>query len=505
MKKSSLAILLLSVVILSSVVVYSADAAGIPKKAISTVARFLKADLPTTTVFSDQANTYTAGQKQTFQADGTNAGLNFAGVASDPSGVAAGDVWRNTASDALKVRGSSVTQTIPTLESTETFTGTTTLNSLTLGGAANANNQRITSLGTPTSVTDAARANTLQTKALATGTCSNGQYLAYQTSNSTWICTTLSALTSLNGDSTVAQTVAGTSGNITVTDAGATHTINLGSNAVVTSGSAQTVTKAMTFANGATINGTSNTIVSKTGAYSLTTTDDTVLANANGGAFTLTLPSPSSKMGKVLTIKKTDTTSNKVTISGLIDGSSSVGISTPNKALRLQSDGSIWRTIGGNNTVPYAYMYNNTASMPTVAGNFKIAFNAEGAKSGISHTASGSAGTGGGGDITILESGVYYLSTTGTFSDATSATSTCSLYFQVNGVDVPYSAATLSIPNTKIGANIVSTMVLYLNAGDTLNVWYQTGSANFKLISGTVSGSTTNYPAVALTMYKVGG
>ncbi|HET7337707.1 MAG TPA: hypothetical protein VFJ23_07435, partial [Candidatus Nitrosotalea sp.] len=233
MRKIPIPVVIISIIILTSVVVYSADAAGIPKKAISTVARFLESDLPTTTVFTDQANTYTAGQKQTFQSSSTTAGLNFAGVSSDPSGVAAGDVWRNTASDALKVRGSSITQTIPTLENTETFTGTTTLNSLTLGGDANAGSHKITSLAVPTSTTDAARANTLQTKALATGTCSNGQYLAYQTSNSTWICTTLSALTSLNGDSTAAQTVAGTTGNVTVTDAGATHTINLGNNAVV--------------------------------------------------------------------------------------------------------------------------------------------------------------------------------------------------------------------------------------------------------------------------------
>ena len=233
MRSKNLILFTVSIIVLTSIVVYSADAAGIPKKAISTVARFLESDLPTTTVFTDQANTYTAGQKQTFQSSSTTAGLNFAGVSSDPSGVTAGDVWRNTASDALKVRGTSITQTIPTLENTETFTGTTTLNSLTLGGDANAGSHKITSLATPTSATDAARANTLQTKALATGTCSNGQYLAYQTSNSTWICTTLSALTSLNGDSTAAQTVAGTTGNVTVTNAGATHTINLGSNAVV--------------------------------------------------------------------------------------------------------------------------------------------------------------------------------------------------------------------------------------------------------------------------------
>lgn len=45
--------------VLASVVVYSADAAGIPKKAISTVGQFLTTDLPSTTVFNNIANSLT--------------------------------------------------------------------------------------------------------------------------------------------------------------------------------------------------------------------------------------------------------------------------------------------------------------------------------------------------------------------------------------------------------------------------------------------------------------
>lgn len=89
-------------------------------------------------VVNNNANTYAAGKKQTFQADGTNAGVNFAGVSSDPSGVTAGDLWRNTGSDALKVRGNSATQTIPAF----------------------------------------------------TGTCSNNQILSYSTGSSSWACIT---------------------------------------------------------------------------------------------------------------------------------------------------------------------------------------------------------------------------------------------------------------------------------------------------------------------------
>lgn len=65
-------------------------------------------DLPATVVRTDQANTYTAGMKQTFQNSAATAGLNLVSSA-DPSTLAQGDVWIN-ASD-LKFRGAAATQT----------------------------------------------------------------------------------------------------------------------------------------------------------------------------------------------------------------------------------------------------------------------------------------------------------------------------------------------------------------------------------------------------------
>lgn len=51
----------------------------------------VKADLPATTVSTDQANTYTAGDKQTFQASATTAGA-LVGCAALPSSPATGDI-----------------------------------------------------------------------------------------------------------------------------------------------------------------------------------------------------------------------------------------------------------------------------------------------------------------------------------------------------------------------------------------------------------------------------
>jgi hypothetical protein len=49
-----------------------------------------------TTVFTDQANTYSAGSKQTFAASASTAGVSFAGVTANPSSPAAGDLWLRT-------------------------------------------------------------------------------------------------------------------------------------------------------------------------------------------------------------------------------------------------------------------------------------------------------------------------------------------------------------------------------------------------------------------------
>lgn len=44
-------------------------------------------------VKNNQANTYSAGMKQTFQASATTAGLSFGGVTANPSGASTGDMW----------------------------------------------------------------------------------------------------------------------------------------------------------------------------------------------------------------------------------------------------------------------------------------------------------------------------------------------------------------------------------------------------------------------------
>jgi len=68
-------------------------------------------------------------------------------------------------------------------------TGVTTINSLTLKGAENANSNQINSLAVPTHSTDAQNANHLGLLGnLVVTPCADNQILKWQASNSTWIC-----------------------------------------------------------------------------------------------------------------------------------------------------------------------------------------------------------------------------------------------------------------------------------------------------------------------------
>lgn len=92
------------------------------------------------------------------------------------------------------------------------------------------------------------------------------------------------------------------------------------------------------------------TIATKTSAYTLTTTDFTVLGNASTGAFTLTLPTAVNASGQIYTLKKVDSSANAVTISTTssqtIDGLSSYALSYQYQGLQVQSTNSNWVIIG---------------------------------------------------------------------------------------------------------------------------------------------------------------
>lgn len=139
--------LLAILVIVTAVAVSAADAAGIPKKAISTVSRFLESDLPTTTVFTDTTNTLTGGntfQHYTNSFTASNTGLAISNPSNSFGYILTGGAI--TANRTLNLPVTTGTDTLATLDLSQIWTGTNTFNALTLGGQMNlASNTMISS------------------------------------------------------------------------------------------------------------------------------------------------------------------------------------------------------------------------------------------------------------------------------------------------------------------------------------------------------------------------
>lgn len=91
------------------------------------------------------------------------------------------------------------------------------------------------------------------------------------------------------------------------------------------------------------VNGLHLNIVKKTEAYTATAIDDTIIGDATGGAFTVTLPAASTVTGKIYNIKKIDVSANAITIDGdgaeTIDDSATQALSSQYDSLTIQSDG----------------------------------------------------------------------------------------------------------------------------------------------------------------------
>lgn len=88
------------------------------------------------------------------------------------------------------------------------------------------------------------------------------------------------------------------------------------------------------------------TLVSKTGDYTVSTTDRFIIVDASGGNITITLPEASTCQGYEFTIKKIDSSVNTVTIDGdgaeTIDDDTTQIISNQYDAITVTSDNSEW-------------------------------------------------------------------------------------------------------------------------------------------------------------------
>lgn len=104
-------------------------------------------------------------------------------------------------------------------------------------------------------------------------------------------------------------------------------------------------------------------VATKTANYTLTSTDNIILADSSGGAFTLTLPSAASNTGKLFKIKKITTDFNSVTISG-----ASSSVDTNGEEVEIYSNGSSWAILSRSipsTWVSYSLSISGTTTNPT--------------------------------------------------------------------------------------------------------------------------------------------
>lgn len=101
--------------------------------------------------------------------------------------------------------------------------------------------------------------------------------------------------------------------------------------------------------------------------YTLAATDDVVFCNATAGAITVDLPAAASHTGRVVTFRKTDTSTNTVTIDGngseTIGGSTTRLLHTVGETYDIVSDGSNWQVLRHDTDVEW------TAYTPTLIGD----------------------------------------------------------------------------------------------------------------------------------------
>lgn len=94
-------------------------------------------------------------------------------------------------------------------------------------------------------------------------------------------------------------------------------------------------------------------------SYTVLSTDELILADASSNAITVTLPSAGSNTGREIWIKKTDTSTNTVTVDGsgseTIDGATTYVLSSQHQSIGIISDGVNWRILSQSYASSIAY------------------------------------------------------------------------------------------------------------------------------------------------------
>lgn len=214
-------------------------------------------------------------------------------------------------------------------------------------------------------------------------------------------------------------------------------------------------------------------VTSKTANYTATTSDDVILCNTSGGAFTITLPAAASSTGKRFIIKLT-TAGNILTVDGdgaeTIDGSLTKQMGTAGDFIDIVSDGSNWQVVSKDIKIYARYW----ASGSTASGN---PINFASKKQDTLNCVT----TGAGWKFTAPETGFYFLET---------------LIFNTVGAYIGlYKGGALQyfigyvISADGVG---VAASSIYLTAGEYIHLQVNSGTTSGNASEGASSASSIN-------------
>jgi hypothetical protein len=238
-------------------------------------------------------------------------------------------------------------------------------------------------------------------------------------------------------------------------------------------------------------------VTSKTANYTATSSDDLILCNASGGAFTITLPAAASNTGKVVLIKKTDSSVNAVTVDGnaseTIDGTTTRTLGAQYATLEIVSDGTNWVSVDGE-SVNARY---TTAAGASIANNTwtRIDF---GTKSFDSHAA---VTTGASWAFTAPVAGKYQVSAKCTLNYVNDTSYTgIKIQKTVGGSTSDYSVSNRFWQASGAGSAAPSVAVISdlvdCSAGDIISIWFLQNTASSRNLTATATENTVSIAKV---------
>ena len=324
-----------------------------------------------TVVHTDQANTYTAGKKQTFSSSATNAGEGFGGVSSDPSSAAAGDRWFRTDIHHMRIYDGTTGQTVmyqsDTLPWNQLANPTAATSLLFAANPFNITFGNATGSGNMTTVMDSA-GNTGSGYVLTAGTAAGSTAQPFQILAAGSQALFVDSLGVVHGTQSVLVESNVAAGNAfwlfhnnllmyaqpAMGDTGNAYTFSDDSGVnlrqILTSslwiGATKSGARIAGFTNSgtATVTGLQTATAGKTANYAATSDDTSLPCNASASSVVITLPL-SPKTGEWKGLKKVDSSGNTCTYSGNgknIEGAATLVYSTQYQHAMAQYDGTQW-------------------------------------------------------------------------------------------------------------------------------------------------------------------